>query len=200
MDDRSWVLVLGLALGIAFSFGAIFWYREHWSSAEWARGSQQSSAHLSRWGDRVGRSAYRGMASALGLWMFAIIAVCGGVLLLQLSADGAPLHAIGGFLTWAGAAAFAVGAVLWLSAFFFGRPNFLLPPGLRNQPGYIWDRGPIKHSAWVATTQPAGEARYYAAFCDCGWMDVPHDSEASARAAATAHTPNVRTTVKELPS
>ena len=197
-DDGSWVLVLGFVFGIVFSVGAVFWYREHWSNAEWARGSQQSSAHLSAWGDRVGRAAYRGLVSSVGLWMFALVVVCGGILLARATADGEPLHGIGVVLIWAGGVAFGVGALLWLSEFLFARPNFVLPPGLRNQRGFFWDRGPIKHFAWVATTQPAGQARYYAAFCDCGWMDVPHDTEADARAAATAHTPNVRERIEEI--
>src|SRR5262245_4946824 len=164
MDDGL-ALVLGLAVGIAFAVGGVFWYREQWSNAALARATQMGEGRDSLWGHRFGRNAHRAWASIFGLFTFGIIAFCLGALLTEVSLAGASLHAIGDVLTAAGLAAFGATVLIWLSVFAFGRPNFLLPPALRGQPGFFWDRGPLKHAAWVASVTPSGEDRYFSAFC-----------------------------------
>ena len=60
---------------------------------------------------------------------------------------------------------------------------------------------PKQHSVEVHDVRPLADeespfAPYFAAICDCGWVDAPLESEAEARASATAHSAKVAPDLK----
>ena len=185
--------------GILFTALGVLWVRENWGRPDWVRGGQASHAALSLWGHRFGRSAFRSIAVTV-LFFGPVLTLLGaGGVLTELAAPTDPVNNLGVWLTAAG----VLGVVTWLvlaaTTFLIGRPYGLLPTGLREQPGFLWDRGSARHRARLTEVQPPDGLTYYLADCECGWMDVPHDSRTAALKVARDHTPNVSRRLRRTP-
>jgi hypothetical protein len=127
-------------------------------------------------GPPFGRSAYRSIAiTVLFFGPLAMLFGAGGVL-TELAAPSDAVYRLGNWFTAAGIVGGVTCLIFAVSAFLIGRPHWLLPSGLRGQPGFLWDRGRPRHRARLTEVDPSDGPTYYLADCECGWMDAPHDT------------------------
>lgn len=173
MADHVWQ---GLALT---AFGA-FWIRltprMHRDPIANDPGWQGIIASTSRFGPRVGRSAYRSFV-ALRPWIGPLAVLFGFSLLLTGRPEITPT--IGGALWLVAGSILTAAVAAAVSVFLTGGPNLLLPATLRGQPGFLGDpeNAPprsVGHLVTVHDVRPGPQDSYppyFMAICTCGWSE-----------------------------
>lgn len=125
-----------------------------------------------------------------------LILFAGGDLIERVAQSGSTAETLGRWMALIGLWGLGASFVLGIIAFPFARPHRLLPPGLRGQPGFLWDRGPIHHQASVTDVRRAVGDRFFMASCECGWVGGLLPTKDEAREIALGHTANVADDVK----